>query len=201
MSRDYKKPVRTAPEKQGHPMLTGLIIGLVGGVMLSIGAGIAYSRLTAPKPAAEVAAKSSKHARANTDAHKSQTKIEFYEILPGKKDPAASAPAEKPTAPAEPAAADNSSKPAAGSASQAYYVQAGTFSSAADADNLKANLAMLLGDQAKVQTVTKPDGTVMHRVRLGPYPDLETAKQKRAQLVSQHMDAIVQKAPPAPSAE
>lgn len=201
MSRDYKRPVRTAPEKQGHPMLTGLIIGLIGGIALSIGVSVAYSRLTAPKPAMVATAKPGKHAKAGANA-KDQTKIEFYEILPGKKDPSASVPAENAASAAETPAADNSSKPAAREAAQAYYLQAGTFSSAADADNLKANLAMLLGDQAKVQTVTRPDGTVMHRVRLGPYQNLEAANQKKAQLASQHIDAILQKASPvSPPAE
>jgi len=48
-----------------------------------------------------------------------------------------------------------------------YVLQAGAFSSAAEAESLKAQIA-LLGLQAKIEPGTV-DGTPVHRVRLGPY--------------------------------
>jgi cell division protein FtsN len=61
-----------------------------------------------------------------------------------------------------------------------YILQAGSFRSSGDADALKAQLA-LLGYQASVQTVTINRDTY-HRVRLGPYADLEAANAARARL-------------------
>lgn len=49
-----------------------------------------------------------------------------------------------------------------------YFLQAGAFNNAADADKLNAKLSML-GFEANVQSVTIPDRGVWYRVRLGPY--------------------------------
>ena len=60
-----------------------------------------------------------------------------------------------------------------------YLLQAGAFRNGAQADDLKARIAML-GLIGHVETVQTPSGE-MHRVRLGPYAtasELEDAKQK-----------------------
>ena len=49
-----------------------------------------------------------------------------------------------------------------------YYIQAGSFPKGEDAENLKANLA-ILGLEASVQTAVIPDRGTFHRVRLGPF--------------------------------
>ncbi len=67
---------------------------------------------------------------------------------------------------------------AAASAGQ-YLLQAGAFRNGAQADDLKARIA-LLGLVGRVEVVATPAGE-MHRVRLGPYAtasELEQAKQK-----------------------
>jgi cell division protein FtsN len=67
-------------------------------------------------------------------------------------------------------------KPAAGSG---YLLQVGAFPSAADAETLKAKLAMQ-GFVANVQSVTI-GGQAYHRVRLGPFrsaTELESTKQR-----------------------
>jgi cell division protein FtsN len=74
-----------------------------------------------------------------------------------------------------------SATPNAGSDTGDYLLQAGSFPDAADADAVKARLA-LLGFVANVQPVTI-NGNTWHRVRLGPYrsaAELEAAKQKLA---------------------
>ncbi|OZB59894.1 MAG: sporulation protein [Lysobacterales bacterium 14-68-21] len=68
--------------------------------------------------------------------------------------------------------------PAAGSG---YLLQVGAFPNAADAESLKARLA-LQGFVANVQSVTV-GGQLYHRVRLGPFrsaTELESAKQRLA---------------------
>jgi cell division protein FtsN len=60
-----------------------------------------------------------------------------------------------------------------------YLLQAGAFRNGAQADDLKARIAML-GLVGRVEVVQTPTGD-MHRVRLGPYAtasELEQAKQK-----------------------
>jgi len=97
--------------------------------------------------------------------------------------PVATAPANNPSAPAavsEDVVAAPRAAPAATSGS-GYLLQVGAFPSAADAETLKAKLAMQ-GFIANVQTVNV-NGQTYHRVRLGPFPsatDLESTKQRLA---------------------
>ena len=67
-------------------------------------------------------------------------------------------------------------KPAA--ARETFFLQAGAFQNAPDADNLKARLA-LLGVEATIQTTTLPDKGVWHRVRVGPYTSVEELNRTR----------------------
>lgn len=92
--------------------------------------------------------------------------FEFYKVLTDKPDGAAQNIREKPVATIK----ENSPAPvipSAASAKEKYYVQAGSFPSAEDAEKLKAKLA-LLGMEASVQTAVIPDRGTYHRVRLGP---------------------------------
>ena len=76
-----------------------------------------------------------------------------------------------------PGANPNATAPA--TAQKRYLLQAGAFRNGAEADNLKARIA-LLGLVGRVEIVQTPGGP-MHRVRLGPYAtasELEQAKQK-----------------------
>jgi cell division protein FtsN len=82
--------------------------------------------------------------------------------------------------------------PPASSGPSGYLLQVGAFPSAADAETLKAKLA-LQGFVANVQSVNV-GGQTYHRVRLGPFhsaTDLESAKQR---LSSAGISAIALKA-------
>src|SRR5450830_176323 len=96
-------------------------------------------------------------------------------------------------APAKPAAAPNAAnvapQPAAKSAAAAdaggdekfiYYLQAGAFREVADAENARAKLA-LLGFEANISDRTTDTG-VLHRVRVGPYSQVEAMNKARAKL-------------------
>ncbi len=78
--------------------------------------------------------------------------------------------------------------PAAG---EAFMLQAGSFRNAADADQLKARLA-LLGAVANVQSVTV-DGVTWHRVRVGPVQGAREADQLRRRLQDNGIDVLVLK--------
>ena len=71
-----------------------------------------------------------------------------------------------------------------------YYLQAGAFQRASDADNLKARLA-LAGLEAQIQTATLPDNSVWHRVRLGPYTNAQDLDKAREQLKQDKIEAAV----------
>ena len=76
----------------------------------------------------------------------------------------------------------------ANSAGERYQLQAGAFRDAADAEALKARLA-LVGQFARVQTDTI-NGGVWHRVRLGPYSSPSEAEAAKQALAASGIDAI-----------
>ena len=78
-----------------------------------------------------------------------------------------------------------------GSANEVFMLQAGSFRNAADADQLKARLA-LLGAMANVQAVTV-DGVTWHRVRVGPVQGAREADQLRRRLQDNGIDVLVLK--------
>ena len=75
-----------------------------------------------------------------------------------------------------------------------YILQAGSFRNATDAEQLKAQLA-LLGSMATVQTVNV-DGQIWHRVRIGPVKGARKADEIRRMLADNQIDTLVMKSNP-----
>ncbi len=103
-------------------------------------------------------------------------RFQFYQILTDKQKSTAAAPAK----PADQAKTADKNQPAK-SLSAAYepqILQAGSFPSANDAENLKAKLA-LLGVEASIQTATIKDKGVWYRVRTGPYKNADELNRAR----------------------
>jgi cell division protein FtsN len=71
-----------------------------------------------------------------------------------------------------------------------YLLQAGSFRTHEQADQLKAKLA-LLGLQAEIQTVTINNQETWHRVRVGPFTELDALNTARARLKENNLDAIL----------
>ena len=132
-----------------------------------------------------------------------EKRFSFYEILPGKEeviDPRKAQEAAKPAdgksagdaktgdKDAKTGAADG--KSAADAPKEQYFLQAGAFGAAGDADNQKAKLA-LMGFEARVETVEIEGKGAMHRVRLGPYGRLDDINRVRATLASNGVDAAL----------
>ena len=106
--------------------------------------------------------------------------------------PAASAPAAPaPAASAPPPAAtpQPANKAPATNDPFTYFVQAGAFKSAADADAQKAKLSMM-GIEAKVSE-REQAGRAIFRVRSGPFDDKEQAEKIKARLDANGMDAAL----------
>ncbi|MEC5384754.1 SPOR domain-containing protein [Uliginosibacterium sp. H3] len=104
---------------------------------------------------------------------------DFYKILPG--GDAASVPVSAPSG--EPAAPDK------------LYLQAGAFQDPAEADNLKARLA-LMGLEAGVQKVDTADKGVLHRVRVGPFPGPGEADTAHAKLAQEGIETVIVRVKP-----
>jgi len=188
MSKDYRQ---TAPKaKSGGGLLLGLFIGFLLG--LGLAAGIAIYFFKTPVPflnKAKPPEKASPAPPGLTEAAKSgkaedtKPRFDFYRILPGQEEPVTEQQLKQ--------AAQAAAK--AGALSKdTYFLQAGAFQNPADADNLKARLA-LLGLEASVEPTNLPDKGVWYRLRLGPYANVDEINRVRAQLVQNGFDASLVK--------
>lgn len=71
-----------------------------------------------------------------------------------------------------------------------YLLQAGSFRAHSDAEALRASLAML-GIEARIQQVELPGGETWHRVRIGPFDNLEAVNSVRERMASREIDSIL----------
>jgi cell division protein FtsN len=75
-------------------------------------------------------------------------------------------------------------------AADRFWLQAGSFSSVPDAENLRARLA-LAGWEATVQEGALPDKSVRYRVRLGPYDNADELGRMKNELAKRGFDVAV----------
>lgn len=208
--RTAAKP-RTAHKKSGGGTLLGIFIGLVIGILIAFGIAWYLNKATLPfQNKYEGAPKTDKDkpgAAGTTPAplpgkagDKPPGRFEFYDILEGKQPaapgaaaPGTSAPRVAPPGVAPPVggvvAPPAEAKPAP---VDVLYLQVGAFQKAADADNLKAKLA-LTGLEASVQEVSIPEKGTMHRVRVGPFRDPDEMNKARALLLQSGVQGTVVK--------
>lgn len=208
MTRDYKPPNRSkkAPSSgSGSSLLVGILIGLLLGLAIALGValylnkvpGPFVSRGKTPEPASKSEKSDEKTKAASpakaTDAApaKSEEKprFDFYNILPGADDLAKAKPAPAP-APAAPAPEKEPEQSTTTAPKEVFFLQAGAFQNAADADNMKARLAML-GIEAGVQTGTSGDRGTFHRVRIGPFSRVDEVNRTRDTLKQNGIDSTL----------
>jgi cell division protein FtsN len=174
-SRNADRP--GGASRRGSSIFTGVLIGLAVGAVLAVGVAlwVTGNNPFQSKPAESAVVK----AAPTPDVPEAAPSFDFYKVLPG------DAPSDLPP----PAA---STAPAA----MTYYLQAGAFQNADDADNLKAQLA-LLGVEAAIQTSDLGDKGVFHRVRVGPF-DSEADLNSTRNLLSQNSipATLVKESPP-----
>ncbi len=183
------------PGRQAGGTILGMFVGLIVGVVIAAGVVWYLNKTPLPfqtkggKPAAaekpaETKGEAAPQAAAPLplpgkpgDKVQEKPRFEFYKILPGSEEPVpqppAKAAAEKPAVPAE-----------------ALFLQAGAFQKPADADNLKARLA-LMGVEASVLQVTVPEKGSMHRVRIGPFANPDEMARTRTLLAQNGIEAGV----------
>jgi cell division protein FtsN len=167
---------RNTGRSGGGSIFTGLLIGLIVGAVLAVGVALLITGSNPFKPATPASAPSQATPAAAPDAAPS---FDFYKVLPS------DTPTELPTAatPAAPATR--------------YYLQAGAFQNPADADNLKAQLA-LLGIEAIIQTTELGDKGVFHRVRVGPLRGVDEINRTRTLLSQNNIPATLVEEVPTP---
>jgi len=191
--KDYKLRTSVGRHRPSGGTLVGIFIGLVLG--LGIAAAVAIYMTSAPVPfiskldrsrasppqADRNLAETARSADAKGQPADRQ-RFDFYKILPGQEEPVTERDLR--------AAAKEPPKP--GAPKDLYVVQAGAFQNPAEADNMKARLA-LLGLQATVEPASLPDKGTWYRVRLGPYTQLEEINRIRQTLAQNGVDASLVK--------
>lgn len=187
--RDYKPRPREKKRKPVGGTLLGIFIGLVLGLAIATAAAIYVTNAPVPfvnktqQQRATTPQADQKLADAAKAGAAEKPKFDFYKILPGQEEPVTDRDLKS-------AAAKQAEKP--GAPRDLYFVQAGAFQNPADADNLKARLA-LMGLQASVEPANLPDKGTWYRVRLGPYTQLDEINRVRQTLAQNAIDASLVK--------
>ena len=203
MSRDYKTDSsKSSSGNSGSSFLLGLFVGLILGLSAALVVAWYINKLPSPfvsrdkppasllgseikvEPPAPQAAPKQEEKQAKATP-KDKPRFDFYKILPG----------------VEETVTEKELKQAAKQPSPTkdiYFLQAGAFQNISDADNLKAKLA-LLGVEAKIQSATLADKVIWHRVRVGPYTNVDDLNRMRATLKQNGIDTSLIKVHDSPA--
>jgi cell division protein FtsN len=207
------------PRQRGNT-LTGIIIGLIVGLAIAVAVALAITKGASPftdkavktgrpaDPQPGQAADPNKPMYGNREPVREANRALQEKAsprpapAPADADPlgAAIASMKEPAQHDAPRVADSSHRlavpaaapaaaPAAGGDGSVYYLQAGAFRELGDAENTKAKLA-LLGFEASISDRTSDSG-VLHRVRMGPYSQVEAANKARAKLLDNGVDVAL----------
>jgi cell division protein FtsN len=186
-----KPASRKSRRAGGSSVFSGVLIGLTVGAVLAVGVALFVtgnnpfkSRAAtpetekAPPPVVEVAPTATPDTAPPLEPETAPS-FDFYKVLPG-------------GAPSEP-----SPVPDTTANHPLYYLQAGAFQNADDADNLKAQLAML-GVEAEIQTTDIAGKGMFHRVRVGPLRAMDEVNSTRSLLTQNNIPATLVKETPVP---
>ena len=203
-------------QSQRGGTLLGFVLGLVIGLIIALGVAMYVTKVPMPfsnKNQSRSADQDAVEAEKNKDwnpngaiqskpatpeAPADATTANPAAATAGVPNPGAGAPT--PAVTADPLAAAASAPPPAATPQPAnkapatndpftYFVQAGAFKSAADADAQKAKLSMM-GIEAKVSE-REQAGRAIFRVRSGPFDDKDQAEKIKARLDANGMDAAL----------
>lgn len=185
MAKEYK-PRAAAKKKSSGGTLLGIFIGLVLGLCIAVGVAWYMNKtpipfLTKARPPEKAVIEPGKgmvKPDEKTTLQVEKPRFEFYKILPGAEEPVTEKQikqAAKPGAPVE-----------------NYLLQVGSFQNPADADNLKARLA-LIGVEAGVEPIDLAEKGTWYRVRIGPYTKVEDINRLRQTLAQNGIEATLVK--------
>ncbi|MCC6475041.1 MAG: SPOR domain-containing protein [Burkholderiales bacterium] len=192
MARDHR-PRQSG--RRGGGLLLGVFVGFLLGVGSSAAVAVFFFKTPVPflqrqKPPETPAAtgQNLKDAPPAAQANDGKPRFDFYRILPGQEEAVTSEQLKQATVKDKEAAG----KTGEAESGETYFLQAGAFQNPADADNLKARLA-LLGLESGVEPIAIPDKGVWYRVRLGPYRRIDDLNNARSQLAQNGIDASLVK--------
>ena len=191
----YAKKISSTPGRSGGGTLLGVFIGLVLGILIALGVVLFLNKAALPFQDKYEGANKPTGTNGNGQTPLAlpgkpgstvpeKQHLDFYGILegkPAKVSPPVTATNTSSPNPASTTATPSVSEPAA--AMELLYLQLGAFQKAADAENLKAKLA-LTGFDAVVQEVDIPNKGTMKRVRVGPFAnaaEMNTARERLSQ--------------------
>lgn len=183
MAKKKKKSNNSAPLPGWVWLATGLMIGLFVAFLVHIkdnypGLSLKDNKQTTSSTDARSVRK---QAQTKTPVIE-KTRFDFYTILP-----------EMEIAVPDDELSTSSNKPAKPMTKPGTYIlQAGSFKTLEQADRMKANLA-LLGIEANIESVTINNKESWHRVRIGPYRNLDDLNRTRSRLKQNNIDALLLK--------
>lgn len=184
--RKRRKATTKAPEPSGSPWLM-LVVGLVCGAVLSglyfgykenepgrFGSGIRSLMENKPEPEPERKAQAPEPKAAPES--EPEVKLDFHDVLPNIDVVISESDIIEYEEPVE-------DRP-----EQDYVLQVGSYKDEADAESLKAKLA-LAGFEAVIQRVKIDKGTYF-RVRMGPYQSMRKLQLDKKRLAKQGVDTL-----------
>ena len=218
MSRDYKSRKSSASRGGKGSLMLGIFIGYTLGILSTIGIWFYLEQVPSPflpeeqiagydRPDDDYANKTQSGTSESPVENKHIAKVEeksqfdFYNILPGDDEtlavyeipqhieqPKAAEKQQAPVKPAPPPVSERRQVEPVSVAADTYYLQVGSFRNNADADNLKARLA-LLGVIASVQSADLSEKGIWYRVRVGPFTQKTRVDQVHSRLRENGIEA------------
>lgn len=184
-TRKRRRAGRRASDRQGTRAWTLVLAGLaLAAVGVTVGfyvrdklsgqaADVSPTEASAPKARPKAAAKPA------PSGAPPEKRYEFYDMLPNFEV----------VVPEEDLDVRPDKTPAKISVPGVYVLQAGSYAGFAEADKVKAQLA-LLGISSQIQKITVDDRTY-HRVRIGPIESLDELNRTRQRLRNARVEALV----------
>lgn len=173
-------------------LLGGILIGLGTALILMFKGYLPELKQNLPsidEPSAKTSEPALVEDSKSPSVEPKKPRYDFFTVLP---EMEVVVPEQELSRKADSPAPPNDTTPA--DAQDSYILQVGSFRNSADAEQMKARLA-LLGTVAMVQTVTV-DKQTWHRVRIGPFAGARKADEMRRMLSDNQIDTLVMKANP-----
>jgi cell division protein FtsN len=170
---------------RGMPGWVGAILGLSAGlfvaVLIYLGHGRPITTAMIPAPSTEPPPKPAAPAAVPVPP-KTPSRYTFYQMLPSYEV----------VIPPEEAAKVKKGKPLPPelAAPGTFVIQVGAYRTQGEADQARANLA-LLGVESRIEQVTIDPTNIWYRVRVGPEPSAERAKELLERLQKQGVQAML----------
>ena len=204
MAKDFAHKGNGGRQTAGKPGLPGWVWLIVGIAIGFVGAAGWY--IAKPRAEAVIAEATGKIAPAGkkkiTIPPKGPSRFAFYELLPKYevlipketlRTPAAKPATAAPNG-ATPADTAPSTQPAEPVQAGRYMIQVGAFRDRKEADQQRANLA-LLGIESRIETVTIDNTSTWYRVRIGPEKDQRKVESILSRLEENSIQATVMMVP------